>query len=68
MSQLYVDEEDLRSCHVSRIARVPVRITERTPDGLIKTVTGVVQSVEDDVVMHGPGSRYRVTILDPQGC
>jgi len=67
MSQLYVDEENLRNCHVSRITRVPVTITGRTPDGLIKTVTGVVQSVEDHAI-HGPGSRYRVTILDPQGC
>jgi len=67
MSQLFVDEENLRNCRVSRIARVPVTITGRTPDGLIKTVTGVVQSIEDDVVIRGPGSRYRVTILDPQG-
>jgi hypothetical protein len=67
MSQLFVDEEDLRNCHVSRIAQVPITITGRTPDGLSKTITGVVQSIEDRV-LHGPGSRYRVTILDPQGC
>jgi len=65
MSQLFVDEENLRSCHVSRIARVPITITGRTRDGLTKTITGVVQSVEVHR-MRGPGSRYRVTILDPQ--
>jgi hypothetical protein len=67
MSELFVDEEDLRNCLVSQITRVPITITGRTSDGLIKAITGVVQSIEDPL-LHGPGSRYRVTILDPQGC
>jgi len=67
MSQLYVDEENLRNCLVSQIARVPVTITGRTPGALSKTITGVAQSIEDRVqVLHGPGSRYCVTILDPR--